>query len=158
MVRRFGLPEVGPVAGDEDDAAVAAMVQDGPARLEELSRVEWVASPGRSGPSRLGGSVHNDYGRTTLSVQLRISEIDAAGETVATVTGPTLERVPGGQVHFDVQVPDNRRSYRVGVASFSSTSPAPPRDRGDDDRACSEERRVCRAQSVIESFSMGGRA
>ena len=61
MARRFGLPEVGPVAGDEDD---------------------------RSGRSRTGGSMHSDYGRTALSVT--------------------------GQVHFDFQVPDNRRSDRVG--------------------------------------------
>jgi hypothetical protein len=79
-----------------------------------------VASPARSGRSRLEGSVHNDFGRTALNVQLRVIEIDAAGETVATVIGPTLERVPGqGRVRFDVQVPDHRHSYRVAVASFS---------------------------------------
>ena len=64
--------------------------------------------------------MHNDFGRPALNVQLRVSELDAAGETVATVIGPTLERVPGqGQVRFDVQVPDHRRSYRVAVGSFS---------------------------------------
>ena len=116
----IGLPGVGQAAGDEDEAAVAAMFEDGPARPEPLFRVEWVESPGRSGRSRLEGSVHNDYGRTALHVQLRISEIDAAGETVSTVIGPTLESVPGqGHVHFDVHVPTNRHSYRVAVASFS---------------------------------------
>jgi len=116
----IGLPGVGQAAGDEDEAAVAAMFEDGPARPDRLFRVEWVESPGRSGRSRLEGSVHNDYGRTALNVQLRISEIDAAGETVSTVIGPTLESVPGqGQVHFDVHVPTNRHSYRVAVASFS---------------------------------------
>ena len=101
MARRFGLPEVGPVAGDEDD---------------------------RSGRSRIGGSVHNDYGRTTLSVQLRISEIDAAGETVATVTGPTLERVPGqGRSISTFRCPTTAARTAWG-ASFSSTSPDPRRD------------------------------
>ena len=115
----IGLPGVGQAAG-EDAAAGAAMFEDGPARPAQLLRVEWVASPDRSGRSRLEGSVRNDYGRTALNVQLRVSEIDAAGETVSTVIGPTLERVPGqGRVRFDVQVPDHRRSYRVAVASFS---------------------------------------
>ena len=115
----IGLPGVGQATG-EDAAAGAAMFEDGPARPAELLRVEWVAGPGRSGPSRLEGTVRNDYGRTALNVQLRISEIDAAGETVSTVIGPTLESVPGqGQAHFDIPVPANRHSYRVAVASFS---------------------------------------
>ena len=122
----IGGPGVGlatgdePAAGDGEDAAAAAMFEDGPARPGQLFRVEWVASPDRSGRSRLEGTVHNEYGRTALNVQLRISEVDAAGQTVSTVPGPTLERVPGqGRVHFDVPVPDRRRSYRVAVASFS---------------------------------------
>jgi hypothetical protein len=115
----IGLPGVGQAAG-EDAAAGAAMFEDGPVRPAQLLRVEWVASPDRSGPSRLEGTVRNDYGRTALNVQLRISEIDAAGETVSTVIGPTLESVPGqGQAHFDIPVPANRHSYRVAVASFS---------------------------------------
>jgi len=115
----IGLPGVGQAAG-EDAAAGAAMFEDGPARPAQLLRVEWVASPDRSGRSRLEGSVRNDYGRTALNVQLRVIELDAAGETLSTVIGPTLERVPGqGRVRFDVQVPDHRRSYRVAVASFS---------------------------------------
>ena len=116
----IGLPGVGQAAGDEDPAAGAAMFEDGPARPAQLLRVEWVARPDRSGRSRLEGSVRNDYGRTALNVQLRVSEIDAAGETVSTVIGPTLESVPGqGQAHFDIPVPANRHSYRVAVASFS---------------------------------------
>jgi len=77
----IGLPGMGQAAGDEDDAAAAAMVLDGPAGLEQFFRVEWVASPGRSARSRLEGSVHNDYGRTALSVQLR------ARRTVGSVAG-----------------------------------------------------------------------
>ena len=113
----IGLPGVGQAAG-EDAAAAAAMFEDGPARPAQLLRVEWVASPDRSGRSRLEGSVRNDYGRTALNVQLRVSEIDAAGETVSTVIGPTLESVPGqGQAHFDIPC-RQRHSYRVAVASF----------------------------------------
>ena len=76
----IGLPGMGQAAGDEDDAAAAAMVLDGAARLEQLFRVEWVASPGRSARSRLEGSVHNDHGRTALSVQ-------PARRTVGSVAG-----------------------------------------------------------------------
>ena len=117
----IGMPGVGQAAdGEDDDPALAALFENAPARPDQLFRVEWVASPGRSGRSRLEGSVHNDFGRTALNVQLRVIELDAAGEAVSTVIGPTLERVPGqGRVRFDVQVPDHRRAYRVAVASFS---------------------------------------
>jgi len=117
----IGMPGVGRAAdGENDDPALAALFEDAPARPGQLLRVEWVASPGRSGRSRLEGSVQNDFGRAALNVQLRFSELDSAGETVSTVIGPTLERVPGqGRVPFDVQVPDHRGSYRVAVASFS---------------------------------------
>jgi hypothetical protein len=116
----IGVPEAGQAADGDDERSVAALFDESPVRPDQLFRVEWVASPARSGRSRLEGSVHNDFGRTALNVQLRVIEIDAAGETVATVIGPTLERVPGqGRVRFDVQVPDHRHSYRVAVASFS---------------------------------------
>lgn len=116
----IGVPGAGQAADGDDERSVAALFDESPVRPDQLFRVEWVASPARSGRSRLQGSVHNDFGRTALNVQLRVTEIGATGETVATVIGPTLERVPGqGQVRFDVQVPDHRRSYRVAVASFS---------------------------------------
>jgi hypothetical protein len=117
----IGMPGVGHAAdGDDDDPALAALFEGAPAHPDRLFRVEWVASPGRPGRSRLEGSVHNDFGRTALNVQLRVIELDAAGDTVSTVIGPTLERVPSqGRVHFNVQVPDHRRSYRVAVGSFS---------------------------------------
>jgi hypothetical protein len=116
----IGVPGAGQAADGDDERSVAALFDESPVRPDQLFRVEWVASPARSGRSRLQGSVHNDFGRTALNVQLRVSEIGATGETVATVVGPTLERVSGqGQVRFDVQVPDHRRSYRVAVASFS---------------------------------------
>jgi hypothetical protein len=117
----IGVPGVGQAADGEDgDPALAALFDERPPGPDQLFRVEWVASSGLSGRSRLEGSVQNGFGRTALNVQLRVSELDAAGETVSTVIGPTLERVPGqGKVRFHVQVPDHRRSYRVAVASFS---------------------------------------
>lgn len=116
----IGMPGIGQAADGEDDPSVDALFDERPVRPDQLFRVEWVAGSARSGRSRLEGSVHNDFGRAALNVQLRVSELDAAGETVATVIGPTLERVPGqSQVHFNVQVPDHHRSYRVAVASFS---------------------------------------
>ena len=44
----------------------------------------------------------------------------AAGETISSEIGPTLETVPGrGEARFDVPVPATRSSYQVAVASFS---------------------------------------
>jgi hypothetical protein len=111
---------VGQAASAEDEAQAAAMFESSPALPKQLFRVEWVTSPDRSGRSRIKGSVYNDSGRTALNVQLRISEVDAAGEAVSSVNGPVLESVPGlSQVYFDVQVPGNSKSYRMAVASFS---------------------------------------
>ncbi len=116
----IGLPAVEPAAGNEDGVAELAMLEGGPVRRDPLLRVEWVTSPGRSGRARLEGSVRNDYGRTARNVQLRISEINAAGETIAVVIGPTLEAVPGrGEARFDVPVRTTPSSYQVAVASFS---------------------------------------
>src|SRR4029077_10629888 len=50
----IGMPGVGRAAdGENDDPALAALFEDAPARPGQLIRVEWVASPGRSGRSRL---------------------------------------------------------------------------------------------------------
>lgn len=116
----IGLPGVGQAASAEDEAQAAAMFESSAGLPQQLFRVEWMASPGRSGRSRIKGSVYNDSGRTALNVQLRISAVDAAGETVSSVNGPVLESVPGlSQGYFDVQVPGNGKSYRVAVTSFS---------------------------------------
>lgn len=116
----IGVPGVERAAGDEARAVEAAMLDDGPARRAALVRVELVASAARSGRTRLEGAVRNDYGRTARNVQLRISVIDAAGEIVSTVTGPTLESVPGqGEAHFEIPVSANPHAYRVAVAAFS---------------------------------------
>ncbi|HEY7041200.1 MAG TPA: FxLYD domain-containing protein [Methylomirabilota bacterium] len=107
-------------ASDDDEAALAAMFDTRPAPPDQLFRVEWTASPARSGRARLEGSVHNGSGHAALNVQLRISEVDETGETVRTAVGPTFARVPGGgEVHFDIPVPDRRHAYRVAVGSFS---------------------------------------
>jgi hypothetical protein len=112
----IGVPGAEQAAADQD----SALFEDGPVRRDPPLRVEWVASADRSGRPRLEGSVRNDFGRTARNVQLRISEINAAGETVSSVIGPTLESVPGqGEAHFDVPVAANRYEYRVAVASFS---------------------------------------
>ena len=64
--------------------------------------------------------MYNTYGHTALNVQLRISELDTAGDTMSSVTGPMLERVPGhSHAHFDIQLPGYGTSYGVAVASFS---------------------------------------
>jgi hypothetical protein len=106
-------------ASAEDEAQAAAMLESSP-ESDQLFRVEWKASPGGAGRSRITGYVYNSYGQTALNVQLRISEVDTAGHTISSVTGPMLDRVPGhSQAHFDVQVPGNGKSYGVAVASFS---------------------------------------
>src|SRR5207245_2027297 len=65
----IGMPGAARAAdGQDDDPALAALFEGAPAHPDQLFRVEWVASPGPSGHSRLEGSVHNDFGRTALNV------------------------------------------------------------------------------------------
>ena len=118
----IGMVGIGPAAADPDALldALPSVLLDGPGRTEPMLRVEWQAVPARPGHARLAGAVHNDYGRAARDVQLRVSELDAGGQVVATVDGPTLPRVPGqGQARFDVAVPDSGHRYRVAVAAFS---------------------------------------
>jgi hypothetical protein len=120
----IAMPTLAPAAGDDDELLNA--LTKSPGRPQPMLRVEWEAVPSRAGRARLAGSVHNDYGRAARDVQLRVSELDAAGEVVATVDGPTLSRVPGqGEARFDVAVPDTGHHYRVVVAAFSLDFAAP---------------------------------
>ena len=51
-------------------------------------------------------------------MQLRISEVDASGRVVSSVTRPVFGTVPGeDRAYFDVQVPSSP-SYQVAVQSF----------------------------------------
>ncbi len=114
------LPGLARVAGAADEAQGAATLAGSSTESDPFFRVEWAVRPGRSGRSRIAGYVYNAYGRTARSVQLRISDVDANGQTVGSVIGPVLETVPGQtQVHFDVQAPGGSTSYRLAVASFS---------------------------------------
>jgi hypothetical protein len=54
-----------------------------------------------------------------VNVQLRISELDPSGQTVASIDQPVGDTVPaGGRVFFDARVPGIGPSYHVAVASF----------------------------------------
>jgi len=111
---------VGPLAARAGEQGMASALFDSDPAADQPFRVEWAASTGPSGRSQITGYVHNNYGRTARNVQLRISELDPAGRTVASVTGPLLDSVPGqAGARFDVQVPDHGESYQVAVASFS---------------------------------------
>jgi len=53
----IGMPGAGwAAAGEDDDPALAALFEGAPAHPDQLFRVERVASPVRSGRSRLEGS------------------------------------------------------------------------------------------------------
>jgi hypothetical protein len=62
--------------------------------------------------------LYNQYGDAADKVQLQISEVDASGRVVSSVTRPVLGTVPGeNRSYFEVQVPASP-SYKVGVQSF----------------------------------------
>lgn len=85
---------------------------------DHFFHVEWTAGQGAAGRTRMTGYVHTDYGDSAVNVALRIHEIDASGQGIASVIAPVGETIPAhGRAYFDVGVP-NRRFYRVDVTSF----------------------------------------
>ena len=79
---------------------------------------EWAVTPGSDGQSEITGYVYNDDGQAAVNVELRIIELDAAGQPVETSMREVRSAVPGlGRSYFDVKVPKSQ-AYRVDVASF----------------------------------------
>jgi hypothetical protein len=102
-----------------DGVQVAATQEASPTLSDQFFRVEWTVSPGRPGDSRITGYVYNQYGDAAENVQLRISEVDASGRVVSSVTRPVSGTVPAeDRAYFDVQVRTSR-SYQVAVQSFN---------------------------------------
>jgi len=91
-----------------------------PALADRLFHVEWTAGAAEPEQSRIVGYVYNDYREDAVNVQLRISEVDESGRTVASVLQPVDDTIrAGGRVFFDARIPGRGRSYRVAVASYS---------------------------------------
>lgn len=104
-------------AGDVPGERPSAEADPGPIG-DQFFHVEWSSVTERDGHQRLTGYVYNDYEEPAMHVQLRISELDSAGQETRVLVRPVDETVPAkGRAYFDVPVPD-RPSYRVGVESF----------------------------------------
>ena len=87
-------------------------------RADRFFHVEWTAGPGGAGRTRITGYVYDDHRDSAVDVALRIHEIDASGQDIASVVAPVGETIPAhGRAYFDVGVP-RRRFYRVDVTSF----------------------------------------
>ena len=83
--------------------------------------VDWSVSPGRPGMSRITGYLYNDYGEAARSVELKITELDTAGQAVASVIKNVNDTVPArGREYFDIQVPASP-AYKIDVEAFDFT-------------------------------------
>jgi hypothetical protein len=93
-------------------------LDDESALADHFFHVEWTAGPGAAGRTRITGYIYNDHGDSAVNVALRIHEIDASGQDIASVVAPVGETIPAhGRAYFDVGVPRSR-FYRVDVTSF----------------------------------------
>lgn len=81
-------------------------------------QVDWAASPGRHGQTKITGHIHNNSGTPVDHVQLAISELDASGRVVSRVF-QTVDDVIPYEGYFDVQVPTSS-SYRVDVERYDT--------------------------------------
>jgi hypothetical protein len=108
--------------------ASAATLDDQQQQLEvnladESFRVDSTAKADGHGHTRITGYVYSSKGRDADQVQLRIAELDASGNTVATYFERMLEDVPAdGRGYFDVKVPTspNAAKYQVNVYSWNT--------------------------------------
>jgi len=124
MTRRRRLTIVAALVWMGLVAALPGRVRAGseaePALADRLFHVEWTAGAAEPEQSRIVGYVYNDYREDAVNVQLRISEVDESGRTVASVLQPVDDTIrAGGRVFFDARIPGRGRSYRVAVASYS---------------------------------------
>ena len=78
------VPAVGLRTASAQDEAQATV--DG-----QSFRVNWTVSPGGQGEARISGYVYNDNGDPAEQVQIRITELDASGQPVASVVKPIDE-------------------------------------------------------------------
>ena len=109
-------PEGRVAAADTEQAANQPSI---PRLADRLFRVEWTAGATGQDETRIIGYVYNDSGRDATNVELRISQLDAAGRTVRSVIKPVGDPVQSGsRVFFDLQVAGTSPSYRVAVESF----------------------------------------
>jgi hypothetical protein len=90
-----------------------------PAPADSRLHVEWTAAATGQGQSRIFGYVYNDHREDAVNVELRITELDASGQPVASVIRPVGDAVAGGsRAFFDTLVPGHGPSYAVVVESF----------------------------------------
>lgn len=98
-------------------AVRAAYAAPAPTLADQFFRVEWNARPEGHG-ERISGYVYNQYGEEAQNVQLRISDVDAAGHVTSSVIQPVPGTVPSGdRASFSAHVPTSH-AYRVDVKSF----------------------------------------
>jgi len=106
-------------AASEAEPHVATQAVAGAALADRFFRVEWSAGASERDQARIVGYVYNDYREDAVNVQLRISQLDESGRTVASILQPVGDTIrAGGRAFFDARIPGHGPSYRVAVASF----------------------------------------
>jgi len=105
-------------AVNPSDSSQPAATTPEPTLSERVFHVQWTAEPGRAGMSNISGYVYNDYGRAAENVELRVSNLDAAGNVVGMEIQRMGDTVPSrGRGYFQVQAPSSH-GYRVDVIGY----------------------------------------
>ena len=88
-----------------------------PATLEYYFRIDWQVSQSRRGPV-VEGYVYNKSAMTADRMTLRIDQLDAAGQVVASQTTWVLGGVPpNNRAWFEARVPQ-AANYHVEIVGF----------------------------------------
>lgn len=78
----------------------------------------------RSRGAVVAGYVRNEGGLAARDLRLRVEQLDAGGQVVATSVGYVFGTLtPGRRVYFEVPVPSAAATYRVSVLSFHWINP-----------------------------------
>jgi len=89
-------------AASEAEPHVATQAAAGAALADRFFRVEWSAGASERDQARIVGYVYNDYREDAVNVQLRISQLDESGRTVASILQPVGDTIrAGGRAFFD---------------------------------------------------------
>ena len=109
-----GVPRV------KADIASTVVLDDEISGIGHFLRVRWSAFVNDQGATRIVGYIENDDGKAAEHVTLRIDELDAAGQVIATALRPVDDVIPGrDRGYFDVQIPGQAATYHVAVNSFA---------------------------------------
>jgi hypothetical protein len=108
----------------DETAPMTKTLNDDSASLgNQFFHVEWQATPGRRAQEDISGYVYDDAGNAAVSVELRITGLDASGQNVADVARESRARCRGTDAPSSTSACRAAPPTGVAVTSFDFIEP-----------------------------------